>query len=473
MTVAPPAVRSSAPDPADADTNIYGVNFWLAYAANLLLVAANAMTFRFAEFVATLGQAQGHHGGTEGISGWIVSTGMVSALLMRLWLGQGIDRYGARAIWLMTGFLYLAGCLGFLIPAGLTAMLWLSRVAYQVGLAGMFSCSMVNIQNQVPPGRRTEVIGSLGSSGFLGTILGTQVADLLFKRLSPGDVLAWFGSPLYGTIFGSAAVLGALHMCVVMYLTREDVHIRPAETPHALRLLSRYWPGAVVWVAISHGVVFSVTTVYLTRYATELKLRGIGTFFLGYSVTAFVSRWLTRDWGVTIGRHRMVLRGLLSLFIGLSALLLVRSDSMFLLPGALCGFGVALLFPAILSLGAGQFPLMYRGTGTTLVLGFIDLGTILASPVLGMLIDSGNALGQRWAKAAGIGETPQAGLGFTLMFCLAAGIVATVFIYYMLIGARRPDVDPVLTSVLPEAVPQAASVALPADESHSGPPTTS
>ena len=41
---------------------VYNRTFWLAYAANLLLVTANALTFRFAEFVKFLG-------GTESVTG--------------------------------------------------------------------------------------------------------------------------------------------------------------------------------------------------------------------------------------------------------------------------------------------------------------------------------------------------------------------------------------------------------------------
>ena len=45
----PPA--SAAAD----DGSLYDRGFWLAYAANVLLVTANSLTFRFAEFVAALG----------------------------------------------------------------------------------------------------------------------------------------------------------------------------------------------------------------------------------------------------------------------------------------------------------------------------------------------------------------------------------------------------------------------------------
>jgi hypothetical protein len=48
--------------------NVYDRIFWLSYIANVLLVTANAMTFRFAEFVKEFG-------GTESIAGFIVSCG--------------------------------------------------------------------------------------------------------------------------------------------------------------------------------------------------------------------------------------------------------------------------------------------------------------------------------------------------------------------------------------------------------------
>src|SRR5258708_11919727 len=71
---------------------IYDRSFWLAYAANLVLVCANSLTFRFAEFVASLGE-------TEEMAGAIVRAGLIAAILCRLGLGQAIDHYGPRRVW--------------------------------------------------------------------------------------------------------------------------------------------------------------------------------------------------------------------------------------------------------------------------------------------------------------------------------------------------------------------------------------
>ncbi|MBS0264981.1 MAG: MFS transporter [Planctomycetes bacterium] len=405
--------KSGQPELNSSDA-IYGRNFWLAYAANVLLVCANSLTFRFAEYVAA-------RGGTEELAGAIVQAGLFAAIVFRLGLGAAIDHYGPRRIWLLAGGVYMVGCLSFLIPEKLTLLVWAARVCYQTGLAGMFSCSIVHIQNQVPASRRTEVIGSLGSSGFVGTILGTQVSDLMFTWLPVGQ-------PRFIATFGGAAGLAFLHGLIVVVLTQRDRHVRPEVTPGPIRLLMRYWPGSILVVAVAQGTGFVVTTVFLTRYATAMQFSGITWFFLPYSVMAFSCRWIFRDWGTSFGRHRMVLWGLAGMTVGQLLFLLVSRDWLLVLPALVCGFGHALLFPAIVSIGAGKFPIQYRGSGTTLVLGFTELGTALAAPLLGLLIDLGNAGGGT--------------RGFSWMFLAASGFAFSGLIFYILTAARHPDHDP-------------------------------
>ena len=413
------SAASTLPAAADVnqsveDSQIYGLNFWLAYVANVCLVCANSLTFHFADFVASLG-------GTEATSGQIVSAGLVAAVGMRFVLGQGLDHFGARRVWLMSSLLYISAGLLFLSLTTLSPVLWLARIGYQVGMAGMFSSSMVHIQNQVPTHRRTEVIGSLGSSGFLGTILGTQLSDWCFVALKP---TGW----QFTAMFAGAATLGFLHAVVVLGLTRHDAHERPDVTPGGWKLLMRYWPGNVVWVASAMGTSFSVTTVFLTRFATSLGFSGIGTFFLAYSITAFSCRWLLREWSLTGGRHRMILWGLGAQTLGLWSFCGVAREWHFLVPALLCGFGHALLFPAVVSLGAGKFPVQFRGSGTTLVLGFIEMGTIFSAPLLGFTADYTK---DRWILPPGTEFAP--------MFVLSGLVAGAVGLLYAATTARRPD----------------------------------
>ena len=396
---------------AEAST-IYTRTFWLSYLANGLAVTANALTFRFADYVAFL---MGRSEGTEQTSGNIVSIGVIVAVLVRLGLGQALDRYGTRLLWLFSSALFALSCGLFLLQQHVSWELYAARIIFSVGLAGMFSCSIVHVQNLVPSYRRTEVIGSLGSSGFIGMIAGPLVGDGIFRLIPAGHAR-------FIALFGVAAVLGCTYFGLVVFLTQGEKHQRPHETPGAHRLIFRYWPGMIVLVAMMMGIGFTVISVFLTRFATFLHLQGIGTFFVGYAMAAFTFRLGTRNWGTTVaGCHRMVLIGLCGIGFGQYLFLFVSAEWHLIVPALSCGFGHALLFPAVVSLGAGAFPPHYRGTGTTLVLGFSEIGTVIFAPLLGAIIDYFNDA------------------GFPQMFIVTGCTSFGIAILYAVTAARKPD----------------------------------
>jgi MFS family permease len=395
--------RAAADVPA---ASIYNRVFWISYAANAAAVAANALTFRFAELVNWLG-------GTESTTGRIAGIGVIGALAMRLVLGPAIDRFGVRRLWIGGAVLIVASCGTFWATTELTWKLYAVRVVFDVSLAIVFTCSIVHIQNLVPPGLRTEVIASLGSSGFVGMVGGSLLGDAILRAV-PEERLR------FQVLFGTACAFALAYAVLAWIATRRDVHIRPHHTPSAPVLLARYWPGMVVAAAMMIGTWFTVFSVFLTRFATHLGLRGIGTFFVAYCSAAFAFRLMVRNWDQTIGRHRMILLGLGSNAVGCLLLTAVSREWHFVLPAVFSGFGHALLFPAVVSLGAGSFPREYRGTGTTLVLGFTEVGRLIFAPLLGAIIDR---------------------YGFAAMFGTVAATMCVTALTYRLTAARRPDVD--------------------------------
>ena len=393
---------------------VYDRTFWLSYVANLLLVTANAMTFRFAEFVEAFG-------GTEKVAGFIVGCGTAGALFGRLFLGQAIDRFGVRRLWLTVVSLFVLGAGLVAVSDAIGFTLYAGRVAFAIGLAGMFTCSIFHAQNRAPVARRTEVIGNLGSSGFLGMVLGSQLCDLVGRR---------FAGPIEpGVAFGSVAGIGCVYFALVLLITRRDEHSRPSATPAAYRLIFRFWPGPVVFAALAMGMYFVVPSVFLTRFSTHRGLNGIAAYWTTYAIIAFLFRVGTRKWSQTVGRHRMILLGTLGYGIGFAMMPQVTQPWHFVFPALCAGFGHSLLFPAVVSLGTEAFPREYRGTGTTLVLGFFDLGGAISAPILGAVIDH------------------YGGAGFEQMFYAAASVSVFVCVGYLFTGARRPDSDLVSSRV--------------------------
>ncbi|TWT61988.1 MFS transporter [Rubinisphaera italica] len=384
--------------------SIYNSIFWWAYIANLILVSANALTFRFADMINMLG-------GSDQVAGTIVSVGSIGALVGRLFLGQWIDRYGVRPLWIACSLLYLTGMLVMVFLPSLGFLMYGGRTLFAFGLGGMFACSMTHIQNQVPPERRTEMIATLGSSGFLGMILGSQLGDVVLQ-FTPDSLLR------HSVLLGTSSVMAGVYLVIVAMITRHERMELQRDSPAAWPLLKRYWPGWVVIVGIMIGMAFACSTVFIARYATTLGLKGVGTYFTAYAVSAFIVRLLTRHTSKVYGRHRMIVLGMIGHVIGYTGLCFVTAEWQFILPAICSGFAHALLFPCVVSLGTEHFPRQYRGTGTTLVLCFIDIGGVVFAPLLGAIIDQ---------------------FGFRPMFLTTAGAALATTVLYAWMTARTTD----------------------------------
>ena len=183
--VAPPARKAVLP-PAKARSDAGSLEritdpvFIFSYLANLTVVTANAATFVFADWVAWLA-AHGSTGATyhEELPGRIIQYGVFAAISVRIFLGQSIDHFGVRRVWLFMSTLAFFGLAIFASLTELSPMLYLGRTLFAVGLSGMFTCGTFHIQSCVVEHRRTEFIALLGSSGFVGMILGPQLSGLL------------------------------------------------------------------------------------------------------------------------------------------------------------------------------------------------------------------------------------------------------------------------------------------------------
>ena len=148
------------------------------------VTVAVAVLYRYADFVSLLG-------GTELHLGWIVGIGMVGSLTMRLFVGTRIDHYGPRLVWLSALALLACVCFGHLLvmhypganirdPVVVAACVGL-RIAMWCAIAGIYASAMTFIASRVPVVRMAELLGMLGTSGFLGMILGVWVSDLLLS----------------------------------------------------------------------------------------------------------------------------------------------------------------------------------------------------------------------------------------------------------------------------------------------------
>ena len=357
--------------------------FVSAWIANFLLVTANAAIFIFADWIAWLASSHRSENAMiyqEELPGRIIQMGLTAAILSRFFLGQTIDRFGVRRVWIALGVSAFAGSTVFASVTTVSPMLYVGRVLYAVGLSGMFTCSAFYIQASVAEHRRTEFLGLLGSSGFVGMILGTQIVEGL-KWLNDGNEI------YFRYAFQVVMACNAAYVVLTWKLTKGFPKPQRKIRPSLLTMMKDYWPGPVVLVAMVTGLVFTVPGLYLIRFNRHAGLGGIAGYWTAYALSAFALRIVTAQLSQKVGRYWLITAGLIAQGTGLLAIIPATQTWHLVLSAIICGLGHALLFPSIISLGSGRFPSHLRGSGTNLTMGFTDLGTAISAPLLGRIID--------------------------------------------------------------------------------------
>ena len=168
-----PDPRPTSESTPTESRSFYGRPFWFAYAANALVLVAIALLFRYADFISLLG-------GTEFHLGWIVGVGIAGSIFTRLIIGSWIDRYGSRPLWIGSLLLFAVTCLAHLmVVSHAGAAIYLLRISYCCAVAGINGASMTFVSSRVPVKKIAELVGMLGTAGFLGAVLGTQLGDFL------------------------------------------------------------------------------------------------------------------------------------------------------------------------------------------------------------------------------------------------------------------------------------------------------
>lgn len=381
---------------------VFGAPFWFTYAANTSMMVAVSLLFRYADFVFPLG-------GNELQLGLIVGAGMVGSVIFRLVQGAGIDTYGPRQIWLWSCALFVVSCLLHLtLSTANGPAIFLVRILYQTSISGFFGASITFISGRAPIAHMAEVIGTLGTSGFIGTILGTSLGDQLWP---------------YGpqVVFLTAATIGS--GAFFFGMTATNGHGRRAKSGQPFRVwvafLRRYHPGAVLLTGIAAGFGLGLPTVFLQPFAETLGISGIALFFWVYSPIALVSRLCIRRLPEQIGIRPMILLGIGSLVASMLSFLLVSQLWHLILPGLLLGIAHAILFPSIVAGGSGVFPLRLRGLGTTVMLAMFDVGNLVGAPTIGGIL----------YVAEKMGMNP-----FSTMFVCVAGLLGMIGVTYTLLS---------------------------------------
>ncbi len=386
------------------------------------------LLFRYGDFIYLLG-------GSELQLGWIVGIGTIGALAMRLAQGASIDHYGPRNVWIFSLISVVVALLAHLMITRVDGpAIYLVRMLFHTGVAGAFGSSITYISLRVPVVRMAEVVGTLGSSAFLGMILGTQLGDLLCG----GEVIERVH---IHRLFLAAACMATCSLVCSWMATRGELRPAVRRRPPILWIIRRYHPGRLLLMGMMMGIGVGLPGTFLRPYTEALGITTIGTFFGAYAVTAFVIRMATRHLPARIGIAPTILLGITSLVISMILQLVVKETWHLAIPGVAAGVAHALLFPSMVAGGGTAFPTRYRGLATTLTLATFDIGNLFGMPLAGSIV--------YFSKTMDLPSYP-------IMFLSMAAVVTATSIYFAL--GERSTARSRRETLLPAAMPEQETV---------------
>lgn len=331
-------------------------------------------------------------GGGEVAVGVVVGSFSVSALLLRPWVGRLADRRGRRFVMLVGAALFGLSVAGYMLAPSVPVMIGL-RLATGAGAAFFFTGAATAATDIAPEGRRGEAVSFFS----LALYAGVGVGPVLGEALILGDDFTW------------AWVATALASGVALALSARVPETRaPGHDPGPLRIVhpAAVVPGLVILASVWGMAGFFAFT---PLYARDLGLGTSRFTFLLFSGVVLLIRGFGAKLPDRMGPGRAARSALTVSAIGLLVIGLVRGAAGLYAGTVILGVGVALAFPALMTLAVSGAPPGERGAAVGTFTAFVDLAFGLGPVTLGFVADAAG-LGAVYVAAAAV-----AGAGLALL----------------------------------------------------------
>ncbi|MEK7748303.1 MAG: MFS transporter [Nitrospirota bacterium] len=298
----------------------------------------------------------------------------LSSIIIRPFVGHQIDHKGRRIYLLIGGIIFLATHFFYLLPNHLGAGLFAVRLLHGLGTGILMATFFTLGADLSPPDRRVSGIAIFGISGQLSGAMSIILAE---------KIVEIWGFPYFFIFCAALSLISLILSCFI----RETVNEKP-DFP-----LERLWKRAfspslripfLTTFLFSLGITSYV--VFLKPYTKTLGLPHVSYFFLAYTLSAITVRLIGLDYCDRYGPKAVLYPALSSLVLGILLIIILPSTFGLIVSGIFCGLGHGWVFPALSSIVISRGGESHRGGFMTLYTLVFDLGALLGSPLLGLLV---------------------------------------------------------------------------------------
>jgi len=315
-------------------------------------------------------------GASESIAGLVIGVFAVSALCARIPLGRYIDTHHRKGLLLVGSALHVLGPLLYLVSSS-PSVLIVARLAHGFGLGAWAVASMTMVVDIVPSRRRAEALGYYGFFSLMPITIGPVIGTPIVEYLS------------YSHAFIIASIIAALPILLVLRI-RERFTPRssaPSRFTDALRNKELMRSSlAIIFIYIAGGAI--VTFLPIHAVALGMSVTGVGAFFLAMAMGNIIARGLIgriADWLKPI---YIVVPFFALLSAGIFGMAAGTDIALFALSGLAFGTGQGTLVVTLHSLSVSTVGANLRGTATGIFTSLPEVGILVGSSGLGILVES-------------------------------------------------------------------------------------
>lgn len=352
----------------NAHERVYTRPFVLMGLANLFLVSSFGSFYLFPLFIT-------HRGGSKADIGIMMGAFALSAVLCRPWISEMIDSIGRRRSYTLGCLIMTILPLCYLLFRGnihnFRVLLIVVRLAHGVGLAICFTAVFTYIADIVPGSRLSEGIGMFGVTGLVGLAIGPVIAEVVINHLG------------YTAFFLCAAILAGIGLLVQLPLPESHSHSPETAPVSFFSLMIKRDVFTIASLAFLFGFGLAASGGFVSPYGKEQHIGFVSIYYLGYSISAVITRLAGGRLADRVGELRIIPYALCISGIGLVALVFLGGAPILLVSGVMAGCGHGFLFPCLNSLIIRGRSIHIRGKLTGIFTGAIDGGSFLGSIVLG------------------------------------------------------------------------------------------
>lgn len=313
-------------------------------------------------------------GGNETVAGTIVAVFTLSAVMVRPWFGNMLDRKGRKLILIIGVGIFFVSALAYNLVFSIITLLAL-RVVHGIGWGASTTATGTIASDVIPAVRRSEGMGYYGISATIAMSVGPALGLYLVAYRS------------YAVLFTGSAILAALGLAGSFFINYEIPRKIQEGAKAPLRkgviLEKTAIPPALVlfFITLTYGGIVT----FLPSYAADRGVENIGIFFTVYALVLLLGRPIIGKLADRYGARKFLVPGILLIAIALVLLVKASSLPIFLLVAVVYGLGFGTVQPILNALVISLSPPERRGAANATFAVAMDLGIGLGAVTLGFI----------------------------------------------------------------------------------------